>query len=56
MIHQLIFKLFKILIQVAEELMIMHEACLEGNYESIEKLRRSGPVVSAVSQSKRVMH
>ncbi|CAL9111876.1 pre-rRNA-processing protein TSR2-like [Musa acuminata AAA Group] len=41
--------------EVAEELMIMHEACLEGNYESIEKLRRSGPVVSAVSQSKRVV-
>lgn len=34
--------------------MIMHEDCLKGNYESIEKLRNSGPRINAVSQSRRV--
>ncbi|XP_020274203.1 pre-rRNA-processing protein TSR2 [Asparagus officinalis] len=40
--------------EVAEELMVMHEDCLRGNYESIEKLRKSVPMMNAVSQSKRV--
>ena len=40
--------------QVAEQLMIMHEDCLKGNYESIEKLRKLGPGTSAVSQSRQV--
>lgn len=40
--------------QVAEQLMIMHEDCLQGNYESIEKLRRSNSGADAVSQSKQV--
>ncbi|GMI84990.1 hypothetical protein like AT5G27990 [Hibiscus trionum] len=29
--------------EVAEKLMIMHEECLEGNYQSIEKLRTTNP-------------
>ena len=33
----------------------MHEECLRGNYESIEKLRQSVPRMNAVSQSKRVI-
>ncbi|OAY78946.1 pre-rRNA-processing protein TSR2 homolog [Ananas comosus] len=41
--------------EVAEQLMIMHEDCLKGNYESIEKLRNSGPRINAVSQSRRVI-
>ncbi|KAG6524420.1 pre-rRNA-processing protein TSR2-like [Zingiber officinale] len=40
--------------EVAEELMIMHEDFLKGNFESIEKLRRSGPVISSVAQSKQI--
>lgn len=42
--------------EVAEKLMIMHEDCLKGNYESIEKLRNSVTVMNAVSQSKRVIN
>ncbi|KAF2298524.1 hypothetical protein GH714_023963 [Hevea brasiliensis] len=41
--------------EVAEKLMIMHEECLEGNYNSIEKLRRAGPSTGShqhVRQSK----
>ncbi|KAE8679301.1 putative Seed maturation protein [Hibiscus syriacus] len=30
--------------EVAEKLMIMHEECLEGNYQSIEKLRTTNPL------------
>ncbi|KAF2316880.1 hypothetical protein GH714_042221 [Hevea brasiliensis] len=33
--------------EVAEKLMIMHEECLEGNYNSIEKLRQAGPRTGA---------
>ncbi|KDP23617.1 hypothetical protein JCGZ_23450 [Jatropha curcas] len=33
--------------EVAEKLMIMHEECLEGNYNSIENLRQAGPVTGA---------
>ncbi|KAG4177317.1 hypothetical protein ERO13_A11G298500v2 [Gossypium hirsutum] len=29
--------------EVAEKLMIMHEECLEGNYQSVEKLRTMNP-------------
>lgn len=42
--------------QVAEQLMIMHEDSLKGNYESIEKLRRTGTQVNAVSRSRRVIN
>lgn len=35
--------------------MIMHEECLQGNFESIEKLRMSVPITNALSQSKRVI-
>lgn len=42
--------------QVAEQLMIMHEDCLKGNYESIEKLRKLGLGTSAVSQSRQVTY
>ncbi|KAJ6796556.1 pre-rRNA-processing protein TSR2 [Iris pallida] len=41
--------------EVAEQLMVMHEGCLEGNYESIEKLRNLVPVTNAVRQSKEVI-
>ena len=34
--------------------MIMHEDCLEGKYESIQKLKRLAPRKNAVSQSKQV--
>lgn len=38
--------------QVAEKLMTMHEECLEGNYQSIAKLREasSRPAVSHIRQ------
>ncbi|KAA3472213.1 pre-rRNA-processing protein TSR2-like protein [Gossypium australe] len=29
--------------EVAEKLMIMHEECSEGNYQSVEKLRKTNP-------------
>ncbi|KAJ4968149.1 hypothetical protein NE237_014850 [Protea cynaroides] len=38
---------------VAELLVIMHEDCLQGNYESVEKLRKSSSGAAAVSQSRR---
>lgn len=38
--------------EVAEQLMIMHEECLQGNYESIDTLRKSVNTKS-VSQSRR---
>ncbi|CAA6670090.1 unnamed protein product [Spirodela intermedia] len=41
--------------EVAEQLMIIHEECLEGNYASIERLRMSKPGTHAVSQSLRMM-
>nr|XP_010932466.1 pre-rRNA-processing protein TSR2 [Elaeis guineensis] len=41
--------------EVAEQLMIMHEDCLKGNYEPIEQLRKLGPGTSAVSQSRQVV-
>ncbi|KAG9446211.1 hypothetical protein H6P81_012339 [Aristolochia fimbriata] len=40
--------------EIAEKLMIMHEDCLQGNFESIENLRNSCPV-NAVSQSRQVI-
>jgi len=42
--------------EVAEELMVMHEECLKGNYESIENLRKSVSGTNAASQSKRVIN
>ncbi|GLT26866.1 hypothetical protein SLA2020_019060 [Shorea laevis] len=37
--------------KVAEKLMIMHEECLEGNYQSIEKMRAANcPPVTHVRQ------
>ncbi|XP_077247252.1 uncharacterized protein LOC143887010 [Tasmannia lanceolata] len=41
--------------EVAEQLMIMHEDCIQGNYESIEKLRNSDMGAHSVSQSKQVI-
>ncbi|KAG6466331.1 pre-rRNA-processing protein TSR2 homolog [Zingiber officinale] len=41
--------------EVAEELMIMHEDFLKGNYESIEKLRRLGPIATSVGRSKKIV-
>ncbi|KAJ1689923.1 hypothetical protein LUZ63_014078 [Rhynchospora breviuscula] len=40
--------------EVAEQLMIMHEECLKGQYESIQKLKQLAPQRNAVSQSKLV--
>ncbi|KAK9168770.1 hypothetical protein Syun_000910 [Stephania yunnanensis] len=40
--------------EVAEELMIMHEDFLQGNYEAVDKLRKSSAGPSAVSQSRRL--
>ncbi|XP_072955334.1 uncharacterized protein [Typha angustifolia] len=41
--------------EIAEELMIMHEDCLKGNYEPIQKLREAGPQRNAVSQSRQLI-
>lgn len=41
--------------QVAEKLMIMHEECLEGNYNSIEKLRQAGPSTGAHQHVRQVI-
>ncbi|XP_042515259.1 pre-rRNA-processing protein TSR2 homolog [Macadamia integrifolia] len=38
--------------EVAEQLMIMHENCLQGNYESVEKLRKSSSGAEAASQGR----
>ncbi|KAL5702270.1 hypothetical protein ACHQM5_027506 [Ranunculus cassubicifolius] len=40
--------------EVAEELMLMHEDCLHGNYDSIEKLRTSNSKTRAISLSTKV--
>ncbi|MQL71868.1 hypothetical protein Taro_004196 [Colocasia esculenta] len=42
--------------EVAEQLMVIHEECRQGNYASIEKLRTSKPQAHAISQSKRVIN
>ncbi|XP_078153136.1 uncharacterized protein LOC144548339 [Carex rostrata] len=42
--------------EVAEQLIIMHEDCLEGKYESIQKLKQLAPRTNAVSQSKQVVN
>ncbi|KAI3851432.1 hypothetical protein MKX03_013045 [Papaver bracteatum] len=42
--------------EVALHLMIMHEECLQGKYESIEKLRTSSNGSKAVSQSTLVVN
>lgn len=36
--------------QIAERLMIMHEECLEGNYQSIQILREADPPAVVVPQ------
>ncbi|XP_077250339.1 uncharacterized protein LOC143889852 isoform X2 [Tasmannia lanceolata] len=41
--------------EVAEQLMIVHEDCLQGNFESIEKLRKLETPAIAVSQSRQVI-
>ncbi|XP_073004758.1 uncharacterized protein [Typha latifolia] len=43
--------------EVAEELMIMHEDCLKGSYEPIQKLRReAGLRTNAISQSRQMIN
>ncbi|XXG77163.1 hypothetical protein AAC387_Pa08g1370 [Persea americana] len=42
--------------EVAEQLMIMHEECLQGNYHSIENLRKCNEGAQAVSQSRQVVN
>ncbi|MCL7034665.1 hypothetical protein MKW94_008668 [Papaver nudicaule] len=42
--------------EIAEELMSMHEECLEENYESILKLRVSKNATEAVSQSRQLVN
>ncbi|KAJ3674758.1 hypothetical protein LUZ60_005374 [Juncus effusus] len=42
--------------EIAEELMLMHEDCLKGNYESIQKLKQLGPQTNSVSQSQLVVN
>ncbi|KAI3907136.1 hypothetical protein MKX01_040108 [Papaver californicum] len=41
--------------ELAEELMIMHEECLQQNYELIQKLRVSKNGAQAVSQSRQLL-
>lgn len=36
--------------QIAESLMIMHDKCLEGNYQSIQILREADPPAVVVPQ------
>ncbi|KAF7051936.1 hypothetical protein CFC21_060116 [Triticum aestivum] len=38
--------------EVAEQVLIMHEECLQNNYSSIEKLRNTRAQANAVSQSR----
>ncbi|RLN21797.1 pre-rRNA-processing protein TSR2-like [Panicum miliaceum] len=40
--------------EVAEQLLIIHEECLQSNYSSIEKLRNSHVQGNAVSQSRQI--
>ncbi|KAL4184457.1 hypothetical protein AMTRI_Chr10g225700 [Amborella trichopoda] len=40
--------------EVAEQLMILHEECLNGNFETLCQLRASSPATQAVSQSRKV--
>ncbi|KAK1287877.1 hypothetical protein QJS10_CPB19g01191 [Acorus calamus] len=42
--------------EVAEQLMIMHEDCLQGNYEAIENLRRTNAGKNPVLQSRQVLN
>ncbi|KAL6897315.1 hypothetical protein ACP4OV_007011 [Aristida adscensionis] len=41
--------------EVAEQLLIMHEECMQSNYSSIEKLRNSHSQGNAVSQSRQIV-
>ncbi|WVZ60001.1 hypothetical protein U9M48_010078 [Paspalum notatum var. saurae] len=47
------FKYFSC-IQVAKQLLIIHEECLQNNYSSIEKLRNSHVQGNAVAQSRQI--
>ncbi|KAH9310430.1 hypothetical protein KI387_025465 [Taxus chinensis] len=40
--------------EVAEQLMLLHEECLQGNYDTISKLQMSQSTVQSVSQSKKL--
>ncbi|XP_010259056.1 PREDICTED: pre-rRNA-processing protein TSR2 homolog isoform X2 [Nelumbo nucifera] len=40
--------------KVAEQLIVMHEDCQQGNYESIEKLRKSNFGKVALSQNRQI--
>ncbi|KAL6005239.1 hypothetical protein ACLOJK_005801 [Asimina triloba] len=42
--------------EVAEEMMTLHEECLQGHYDSIEKLRKLSGGAQAVSQSRQVVN
>ncbi|KAM0944107.1 putative pre-rRNA-processing protein TSR2 [Dioscorea sansibarensis] len=42
--------------EVAEQLMIMHEDCLQGNFESIDTLKNSASMRNAASQSRQVVN
>lgn len=41
--------------QVAEQLMIMHEECLQGHYEAIENLRKCNEGTESVISSREVI-
>ncbi|GLJ49531.1 hypothetical protein SUGI_1050130 [Cryptomeria japonica] len=40
--------------EVAEQLMLLHEECLQGNYETISKLQMSGSAVQSIAQSQQL--
>uniref|UniRef100_J3MUA6 Pre-rRNA-processing protein TSR2 homolog n=2 Tax=Oryza brachyantha TaxID=4533 RepID=J3MUA6_ORYBR len=40
--------------EIAEQLLIMHEECMQSNYSSVEKLRNTRPQGNAVSQSRKI--
>lgn len=40
--------------EVAEQLMVLHEDCLQGNYESISKLQMSGSAMQSIAQSQQL--
>ncbi|CAI9268187.1 unnamed protein product [Lactuca saligna] len=42
--------------EIADNLMIIHEECLEGNFASIERLRQSAPQIAAASHQMQVVN
>ncbi|KAL4560625.1 hypothetical protein LXL04_032778 [Taraxacum kok-saghyz] len=42
--------------EIADNLMIVHEECLEGNFASIERLRQSAPQIAADSHRMQVVN